>query len=254
MQKEINHFEIFPNHELVKKRIIFFGRLIYKIIPRNVYLPFRNELHFFKLRIFSAFSKRKFRNTRNAKLNIGAGPKGKPGWINIDAYKIPGINCVCDCRTSLPFPDNSASLIFCEHFVEHLDYTEEIPYFISECHRVLEKGGIIRIIVPDIELYLRGYIENDWETLKKVRPLENERTDSWIKCEYANKMELINMLFRQGIEHKYAYDYEAMEYVLKRFGFKNICRQSYGNSLNPALAIDSPERRTESLYVEAVKE
>ncbi|CAN5399792.1 hypothetical protein BH23BAC1_BH23BAC1_21180 [soil metagenome] len=251
---KIPHFEIYPNHGIVKQNAKFITRLIYKVIPRNVFLQFLNEFYFYRLRLKSSSQKKKFLRQFELKVNIGAGPKGKEGWINVDAYKQPGINCIYDCRTELPFQDESVDMIFCEHFVEHLDYTEEIPFFFTECKRVLKKGGVMRIIVPDTELYIKGYVEEGWESLKKVRPLTEDKEDYWMHFKYQNKMELLNIIFRQGIEHKYAYDYENMEYVLNRFGFSKVFRQKFNQSQLSELALDSPERGTESLYVEVVKE
>jgi predicted SAM-dependent methyltransferase len=143
--------------------------------------------------------------------------------------------------------------IFCEHFFEHIDYTEDIPYFLSECHRVLKPGGIIRLIVPDIEKYLRAYCKGDWEDLSTIRPLEADRTDYYFRCRYNTRMELINVLFRQGHEHKFAYDDETMEFVLRRYGFGTVVKQEFGRSLMPELCLDLPVRASESLYVEAKK-
>jgi predicted SAM-dependent methyltransferase len=249
----IKHFEVYPNHGLVKERVKPISKLLYKIIPRHTFLPFYYELYLFRVRLFSGGEKKKYIGAKNLKVNIGCGPKGKQGWVNVDAFPAPGVNCIVDSRKSLPFPDNSVQMIFCEHFFEHVDYTEEAPHFISECYRVLQPGGVLRIIVPDIEIYLRGYFEKDWETLKKARPLDDNHNDVYMKCPYANKMELVNVVFRQGFEHRYAYDYENMEHVLKRFGFPKVVRQTFGQSLIQELAIDSPERASESLYAEAQK-
>jgi predicted SAM-dependent methyltransferase len=196
---------------------------------------------------------RKFRNARGLRINIGCGRCGKPGWINIDIGAFPEVNCFWDCRKSLPFPDNSSKSIFTEHFVEHLDYSEEIPYFLSECYRVLEPGGVIRIIVPDAERYLQGYCHGGWEELAKVRPLGPDHSDAHFGSKYNTKMELVNAVFRQYFEHKFAWDYETMEFVLRRYGFPTIHRQRFGQSVQHGLAIDRPERAAESLYVEAVK-
>jgi predicted SAM-dependent methyltransferase len=163
------------------------------------------------------------------------------------------VNCFWDCRKSLPFPDSSAKCIFTEHFVEHLDYCEEIPYFLSECHRVLEPGGVIRIIVPDAQKYLQGYCLGGWDQLAKVRPLGPGLSDIHFGSKYNTKMELLNVVFRQYFEHKFAWDYETLEFALRRYGFPSVHRQSFGQSLLERLALDMPERASESLYVEAVK-
>ncbi len=69
----------------------------------------------------------RYKDASDLLVNLGAGNKGKPGWVNVDSYPFTGINCVYDCRKHLPFPDESVKGIFCEHFFEHIDYTEEVP-------------------------------------------------------------------------------------------------------------------------------
>lgn len=46
----------------------------------------------------------------------------------------------------LPFPDNSIKSIISHHFMEHVG--DGFIGLMDECHRVLEPGGILRIIVP----------------------------------------------------------------------------------------------------------
>jgi predicted SAM-dependent methyltransferase len=248
--------DIFPNcHErIARKRGI--QRLAFTAlpsVPRHAYLPFLHELRMAWRRINTGKEIRRFKDSRDLRLNIGCGPCGKSGWINTDIDAFPGVNCFWDCRKSLPFPDNSAQCIFTEHFVEHLDYCEEIPAFLRECHRVLGPGGVVRIIVPDAEKYLQGYCRGSWEELAKVRPLGPDLSDVHFGSKYNTKMELVNVVFRQYFEHKFAWDFETMEFVLRRFGFSTVYRQSFGQSVEEGLAIDMSERASESLYVEGVK-
>jgi predicted SAM-dependent methyltransferase len=152
----------------------------------------------------------------------------------------------------LPFADGSVRGLFAEHFFEHVDYTEEVPSLLSECHRVLQPGGRMRIIVPDAEQYMRAYLSEGWEALAALRPLHEGRVDHYFRCRYNTKMELINVVFRQGGQHKFAYDFETMKFVLEQFGFVDVRREQFGHSQMPELCIDSPRRATESLYVEAI--
>lgn len=228
-------------------------RRLEQVIPQHTYLPFQNELSVAMMRVKSQSVSKRYGNAKDLLVNLGAGSTGKPGWINVDVFAAPGINCIYDCRKSLPFPDNSVKGIFSEHFFEHIDYVEEVPYFLSECYRVLKVGGIIRIIVPDIEKYLQAYCKEGWEELSRIRPLDSERTDFYFNCRYNTKMELINFVFRQEYEHKYGYDYTTLEFLLYKHGFSTVQRQDFGKSLLDELCIDQQVRASESLYVEAAK-
>lgn len=224
-----------------------------QVIPQHTYLPFWNELFAALIRTKSQSVSNQYTDAKDLLVNLGAGSTGKPGWINVDVFENPGINCVYDCRQSLPFPDNSVKGIFSEHFFEHIDYVEEVPNFLNECYRVLKVGGVIRLIVPDIEKYLQAYCKEGWEDLTTIRPLDSERTDFYFKHRYNTKMELINFVFRQQYEHKYAYDYATLEFLLYKHGFSIVKRQDFGKSLMDEVCIDQQIRASESLYVEAVK-
>ena len=255
MRKKIQPAEMYPHYDEWHIRSKGIRKLFYKLlpIPLHTFFPMRQEIPLKIIRFRSLGTARRYRVKKDLLVNVGAGSNGKPGWVNIDIFKGPGINCLYDCRKKLPFPDDSVKGIFCEHFFEHLDYTEEVPYFLSECHRVLRAGGVLRIIVPDAEKYLRAYCEEGWERLVELRPLEEGRTDRYFKCRYRTKMELINVVFRQGFEHKYAYDYETLEFLLHRYGFSNVQQRKVGESLMEELCIDWERRASESLYVEAMK-
>jgi predicted SAM-dependent methyltransferase len=228
-------------------------RLALKVIPQHAFAVLRFELHMVRVRLMAPLVRRRFRHADNLLVNLGAGTVGKPGWVNVDASAFDGINCVYDMRRGLPFPDASVRGLFCEHFLEHLDYDEEAPMLLRDCHRVLKPGGVLRIIVPDAEAYLRAYCEDGWDMLTRVRPLLPGRVDSYFGNRYDSKMQAVNMIFRQGTEHKYAYDAETLMALLRRCGFARVEHQSFGRTLLQDLNIDLPERATESLYVEGQK-
>jgi len=257
--RNIPSLDIYPN---------FQSRLVGKVgirralltalpfIPRHAYHPFACEIRnaFRRLYHRSGQIRKRFRNDRGLMVNVGCGASGQAGWVNLDLLELPGVTCVYDCRKSLPFADESVSCIFTEHFLEHIDYCEEIPCFISECYRVLEPGGVIRIIVPDAEKYIRAYCEADWPELARIRPLGPERTDTYFGSKYHTKMELLNVIFRQDNEHKFAYDFATLQFVLQCYGFSQVCQKKFRESSLPQLGIDRPERASESLRVEAVKD
>jgi predicted SAM-dependent methyltransferase len=51
----------------------------------------------------------------------------------------------------LPFRDQSLTFVFSEHFFEHLFMDEAFELF-RECYRVLQRGGVMRTVVPDADL------------------------------------------------------------------------------------------------------
>lgn len=52
---------------------------------------------------------------------------------------------------TLSFENDSFSFIYSEHFFEHLFLDESIELF-RECYRILDNGGVLRIVLPDADL------------------------------------------------------------------------------------------------------
>ena len=79
-------------------------------------------------------------------LNLGAGGDIKEDCINIDITPYEGIDMVVDLSIfPWSFQNESVDGIFCNHILEH--FVDPKP-FILECHRILKKGGFLRIKVP----------------------------------------------------------------------------------------------------------
>jgi predicted SAM-dependent methyltransferase len=196
-----------------------------------------------------------FKGKSGLKVNVGCGRSPLPDWINIDVYSAPNI-LFWDCRRSLPFEDGSVDIIFTEHVFEHLAHPEETRPFLAECLRCLHPDGILRIVVPDAGRYLLLYPQG-LEAYVPVRPLcsdpEGFRDRWWRRSLYETPMELINAVFRQGHEHKFAYDAETLCLHLRKAGFKAVIHQAFHVTNWAEQPPDKPERATESLYVEGVK-
>jgi len=249
---------IYPNFEQRLAHKGGIARLVMTalpFIPRHAYHPFLTELNvaWHRLKSRPKRVRDSYRARQALLVNIGCGERGKPGWENVDLFHSPGVNCLYDCRKGLPFADGTVRGIFTEHFFEHLDYTEEVPVFLWECRRVLQPGGVIRIIVPDAEKYMRAYCAEGWEDLTRVRPLNPDHSDIHYGSKFNTKMEVVNAMFRQYFEHKFAYDFRTLEFLLHRYGLSAVQKQAFSISSLPELAIDSPDRVSESLYVEAVR-
>jgi SAM-dependent methyltransferase len=92
------------------------------------------------------------------KLHLGCGAHHILGWENHDID--------VDITQPLPFPTGSASLIFCEHCVEHITHQQAWRFF-EECFRVLAPGGTVRIAVPDLA-QLALYMTRDYQEAVKA--------------------------------------------------------------------------------------
>ena len=150
-----------------------------------------------------------------------------------------------DIRTKLPFADQSCAFVFCEHFLEHLDFPGETRQFLAECYRVLKNRGVVRIIVPDAGKFLQFYAAGNNSFFRKIS-----------MDDLVSPMEIINRIF-YGVpfgEHRYSYDLEALKNILQVVGFRDVLLLECGKG-NIASELDrrEPYRVLESLYVEATK-
>jgi predicted SAM-dependent methyltransferase len=191
-------------------------------------------------------NKKTFINTKRIKdkklLNVGCGLFPKPEFINLDYDWDPKIDICWDIvKEKYPFADNSLEGIFTEHCLEHIPF-ESCLSNLKEFYRILKPNGVVRIIVPDGEIYCDLYTKRK-EDHKTILPYgENEETG----------MISINRIFR-SYGHLFIYDFETLQLLLKKAGFEKIEKLSFGKGTEKRLLVDIPGRSVESLYVEAIK-
>lgn len=180
-------------------------------------------------------------------LDIGCGPNVHGNFINLDYAWHPGLDLCWDITKGIPLESNSVHGIFTEHCLEHINFAF-IELILAECFRILQPGSILRIVVPDGELYLRGYVnllESD-----KAPPLPYAHRDS--ENGAYSPIISVNRIFREE-GHQFIYDFDCLKELLLKAGFNQIHKLGFGHGRNSNLILDSPSRKFESLYIEAVK-
>lgn len=91
-------------------------------------------------------------------VNLGCGGRFHPDWVNADiAPRDPSV-LRCDLSQRLPFPDGDFDVVYHSNVLEHIRRDDALP-FMRECIRVLKPGGILRVVVPDLERICRLYLE-----------------------------------------------------------------------------------------------
>jgi predicted SAM-dependent methyltransferase len=191
---------------------------------------------------------RALRRQRGILVNVGCGPFGREGWVNLDLFPAPGVTLRVDCRRRLPLADGSARGIHVEHYFEHLDPTVERPRFLAECRRCLEPGGVLRIIVPDMHKYIEAYLLPGWDLLNSVGC-----GGELPQATFATKIEALNHVFVQDGEHYGGFDDEYLRNTLQQAGFDDIRRVEWREGRFPGGAIDREQHKPYSLFMEAVR-
>jgi predicted SAM-dependent methyltransferase len=79
------------------------------------------------------------------------------GWLNFDYSASHPVVQRADLLNSLPLPCNDASLVYSSHFLEHIP-VNMVHGFLAECLRILAPGGVLRLVLPDLENLCRAYM------------------------------------------------------------------------------------------------
>jgi SAM-dependent methyltransferase len=209
-----------------------------------------------------------------ARLMRSAGLISDERWSRLNAIE-PGLIC-WDLRKGIPFPDQSFDALYHSHFLEHLPRAAALP-FLRECFRVCRRGGVIRVVVPDLQRLAMRYLD-------AVRRIE-AGSDAWNDYD-ASLDELFEQMVRTepvgggqqkplvrflerwlrggagatGESHRWMYDRLSLARLLAGAGFGDVAVSSFDTSRIAnwsAFRLDQDESGSEykplSLYVEAVR-
>lgn len=135
-------------------------------------------------------------------------------------------------NVSKPFPYQNASFsaVFTCHMLEHL-YPPVATHCIRECHRVLAPGGVLRVVIPDLDRLIASY--NSAAPNAFLQPF----------FEYGRGLEKNS--------HHWHYNFASLKSALLATGFSRVERRDYRVGQCPD--VEKLDRRPESLFVEAYK-
>lgn len=152
-----------------------------------------------------------------------------------------------DLNNGTPANDNTLDVVYHSHMLEHLTFSEGIS-FIKECFRVLRPGGIMRLLVPDLELWAKAYLSKDKHFLGEYQKTLDSNTY------FTPGAIFMGMLHNHG--HKMGYDFETVFWLLQESGFVDIQKTLYSASALTEISIIEPRnplKSMESLCVECTK-
>jgi predicted SAM-dependent methyltransferase len=211
------------------------------------------------------------------KINIGCGKSPTYGWMNFDnspaimlansplkyffaktlnflnQEQIENINwnknnkiLFADAKKKLPLPNVSAECIYTSHMIEHLS-RDDVVFFLNEVIRVLELGGILRVVVPDLKHALNSYIKNQDADIFMEKIYVTPPPINSIK-------QKISLFFNGYRHHQWMYDEKSLTKLIKTVGFRKvfICKAGETNIADPG-NLNLYERSEDSIYIEALK-
>jgi len=120
-----------------------------------------------------------------SKVNLGCGDRVAKGWVNLDFNATRPDVQACNLLKPLPFGDGEVNAIYMGHVLEHFSQRDG-ETLVANCLRPLVKGGILRIVVPDLENICREYLAVLDSTTAK--PDDNDPRYEWIIIEVLDQL------------------------------------------------------------------
>ncbi len=149
-----------------------------------------------------------------------------------------------DVVKGLPVPDESCQGAYASHVLEHLAL-EDFQKALQNTYRILRKGGIFRLVVPDLEWSAREYIAR----LDRGEPNPNAffLRDAHLGCEKRERglMGLARKLFNTSM-HLWMWDEISITQALKIQGFRQIRRCRFGDCEDPMFSLVEDQGRFEN--------
>lgn len=184
----------------------------------------------------------------NKYIQYGCGWSAPEGWTNFDSSptlrfeRIPLIGQLYtknetrfpdnvkygDVVRGLPIENGEASGIYASHILEHLSRAD-FETALSNVFNMLKSGGVLRLIVPDLEGRARHYIESLGENKKQ------SANDEFMQSTYLGKQvrpRSILAFIREYLganSHLWMWDQHSIKQALQAHGFTNIRRCDFND-------------------------
>ena len=175
------------------------------------------------------------------RLNWGCGEHIASGWINSDIKEAAEVDLVADILEGLPLASDSLDYAVSVHALPELAYPDLVPA-LWELRRVLKPGGVLRLVLPDLDLALAAY---------------QERDSAYFKVDSGEVKSLSGRLIVQLLWYGYSRSLFTADFtreLLEKAGFGEVQLRHFrqtGSTFAEIVELDN--REDESLYIEATK-
>jgi predicted SAM-dependent methyltransferase len=201
-------------------------------------------------------------------LNVqyGAGSSAAQGWLNFDASptlrlerlpligrslrinaeRFPDEIIFGDIVAGLPIAAGSAKAVYASHVLEHLS-REDFDTALRNTLKVMARGALFRLVVPDLEVRARLYLE-------RVAAGDGQAADDFVGSTFLGRQSRPRGLKGQAralfgnSDHLWMYDRPAMRRALTEAGFTDVRECRFGDSEDADFA--AVEQRDRFFYDE----
>ena len=174
------------------------------------------------------------------------------GWVNLDYLASTEAVRSVDLLGRLPFPDDHAELVYSSHFIEHIP-RDKVLGFLAECRRILAPGGVLRLVLPDLENLCRAYLSHrERGEHEQADFVVLEMIDQCVRRESGGELARYYRMLQSSPEEHAA----LIEFVRERTGMNNSTNASVGppnaRRLTIAYLARAIQRRVERIWTLSV--
>jgi predicted SAM-dependent methyltransferase len=204
-------------------------------------------------------------------LQFGCGSSNPESFINYDSsfnlyiqrsifrffwhhkVKYPDDVLFGDVVKGLPVTPNSMKGIYSSHVIEHLSYND-CRRALRNCFSYLEKGGIFRCVLPNIEAQIKVYLMQKEASDKQAANKFMRYTFLGYEERPSSIRALISWYLATD-KHFWMWDYDSLSTELLEAGFSSVKRSSFNMSADPVFNTAEDPSRFEfsALCLEAIK-
>ncbi len=163
-----------------------------------------------------------------------------------------------DAHYPIPLKNDVATAVYSSHLLEHLD-PATASNLLAECYRVLQPGGVLRVVVPDMYRINKEYVSvmdqvtrSEIGLVDDVVFLEKRMPAADVPTAFAAEYYDPDPQRQRSFGHRWMYDKWSLHSALRRVGFDSIRECRFREGQTPDL--DQLDHRPEnSIHVEAIK-
>lgn len=175
------------------------------------------------------------------RLNWGCGRDSRPGWINSDRRRVPGVDLVGDIRDGLALDTESIDYAVSIHALHALSYPEVVPA-LQELRRVLKPGGVLRLVLADLHKAIEAFRAGN----RDYFPIPDDDA-----TQLSSKLALYLTWYGYT---RTIFTPDFAEELLRKAGFNSVARCQFKTTSSRWPEIVEPDNREqESFYIEATK-
>jgi predicted SAM-dependent methyltransferase len=201
------------------------------------------------------------------RMQYGCGLSAPAGWKNFDASptlrferlpfvgrfytknenRFPDNVGYGDIVKQIPLPKESCKAIYASHVLEHLSL-QDFRTALTNTYDLLMIGGLFRLVVPDLEILAKRYLESD-DLTAAITFMEDSNLG---RLERRKGLRGLATTWLGNSSHLWMWDLKSMQRELSAKGFKDIRRCSLGDE--PLFVdVEDPSRFVDALAVQCRK-